>query len=122
MKAVVTGGAGFIGSHLVRSLLEEGAEVHIIDNISTGNESYVPYGAGLHRLDIRDEETAQLIRNQCPDIVFHQAAQADVQHSVGDPGFDAAVNITGTVHLIQACCQASVKKVIMLPLARFMEL
>lgn len=112
MKAIVTGGAGFIGSHLVETLIEHGAAVQVIDNLSTGNQDYLPLGVPLHHLDIRSEEAAERIRFERPDIVFHQAAQVDVQRSVKDPGYDAGVNIAGSVNIIQACMQASVRKII----------
>jgi UDP-glucose 4-epimerase len=112
MKAIVTGGAGFIGSHLVEALISQGAEVQVIDNLSTGNLSYVPAGIVLHQLDIRSEEAKQLIQTERPDIVFHHAAQVDVQRSVSDPGYDASVNIAGTANIIHACCLASVKKIV----------
>lgn len=112
MKIIVTGGAGFIGSHLVEALIEHGATVEVIDSLSTGNKDYLPIGVPLHHLDIRSEEAAERIRFERPDIVFHQAAQVDVQRSVKDPGYDAGVNIAGSANIIQACMQASVRKII----------
>ncbi|WP_019532873.1 NAD-dependent epimerase/dehydratase family protein [Paenibacillus ginsengihumi] len=112
MRAIVTGGAGFIGSHLAEALVAEGADVHIVDNLRTGFTEHVPPGATLHQLDIRSAEAVQLFRSVKPDVVFHQAAQVDVQRSVADPGYDASVNIAGTANILQACLQASVKKLI----------
>ncbi|MFD1178280.1 NAD-dependent epimerase/dehydratase family protein [Paenibacillus puldeungensis] len=112
MKAIVTGGAGFIGSHLVEALIAEGAEVHVIDNLSTGNINYLPKGASLHPLDIQSEKAADTIRQLSPDIVFHHAAQVDVQRSVMDPGYDAAINIAGTANILQACVHSGVKKIV----------
>lgn len=112
MKAIVSGGAGFIGSHLVESLLAEGAEVHVIDNLVTGHSNYVPLGATLHQLDIRDDEAKQLIVSLKPEVVFHLAAQVDVQRSVLEPDYDSGVNISGTVNLLEACRLMSVKKFI----------
>ncbi|WP_199623700.1 NAD-dependent epimerase/dehydratase family protein [Paenibacillus alkalitolerans] len=112
MKAIVTGGAGFIGSHLAEALVSEGAEVHVIDNLVTGNPEYVPPGAALHKLDIRQEETKEFIMSLQPDVVFHQAAQVDVQRSVRQPDYDAGVNIAGTVNILEACRLASVNKFI----------
>ncbi|MCS7458830.1 NAD-dependent epimerase/dehydratase family protein [Paenibacillus doosanensis] len=112
MKAIVTGGAGFIGSHLVEALLAEGINVQVIDNLSTGNADYLPAGVPLHRMDIRSEEVRELLLRERPDVVFHHAAQVDVQRSVSDPGADASVNIAGTANLVHACAQASVQKII----------
>lgn len=112
MKAIVTGGAGFIGSHLAEALIAEGAEVHVIDNLSTGNMDYLPKDASLHPLDIQSEEAADTIRQLSPDFVFHHAAQVDVQRSVMDPGYDASINIAGTANILQACVQSGVKKVV----------
>ncbi|SDF28377.1 UDP-glucose 4-epimerase [Fontibacillus panacisegetis] len=112
MKVIVTGGAGFIGSHLVEALVQQGAEVQVIDNLSTGNESYLPEGVPLYLLDIRSEEAGERIVFEQPDIVFHQAAQVDVQCSVKEPGYDAGVNIAGSANIMQACVRASVRKII----------
>ena len=112
MKMLVTGGAGFIGSHLAEALLAQGAEVHVIDNLSTGNRDYLPKNAALHTLDIQSEEAAGLIKRLKPDIVFHEAAQVDVQRSVKDPAYDAIINIIGAANTLQACCEAGVKKVV----------
>jgi UDP-glucose 4-epimerase len=112
MKVIVTGGAGFIGSHLVESLLSNGAKVHVIDNLVTGHSEHVPFGATLHPFNIRDEEAKELIISLRPDVVFHQAAQVDVQRSVLEPDYDAGVNIAGTVNLLEASRLASVKKFI----------
>lgn len=112
MKALVTGGAGFIGSHLAEALAAKGITVHVIDNLSTGNSQYVPDGAIWHQVDIISKEAEQLILRERPDIVFHQAAQVDVQRSVADPGYDASINIAGTANILQACAKASVKKVV----------
>ncbi|GJM76085.1 hypothetical protein HMSSN036_83010 [Paenibacillus macerans] len=112
MKMLVTGGAGFIGSHLAEALLAQGAEVHVIDNLSTGNRDYLPKNAALHTLDIQSEEAAGLIKRLKPDIVFHEAAQVDVQRSVKAPAYDAIINIVGAANILQACCEAGVKKVV----------
>ncbi|MCD9026469.1 NAD-dependent epimerase/dehydratase family protein [Cohnella silvisoli] len=112
MKALVTGGAGFIGSHLVERLLTDGYAVHVIDDMSSGSHSYVHSDAALHILDIRSEKCRQLITLEKPDVVFHLAAQADVQRSLQEPGFDADVNIAGTLNVLEACRDGSVSKFI----------
>ncbi|MNO27208.1 UDP-glucose 4-epimerase [compost metagenome] len=112
MKVIVTGGAGFIGSHLVEALVQQGAKVQVIDNLSTGNGDYLPKGVPLHQLDIRSEEAGDRIIYEKPDIVFHQAAQVDVQRSVKEPGYDAGINIAGSANVMQACVRASVQKII----------
>ncbi|ASR46138.1 NAD-dependent epimerase/dehydratase family protein [Paenibacillus kribbensis] len=112
MKALVTGGAGFIGSHLVRALADSGIRVHVLDNLTTGNVANVDPRAVLHMADIRSSEIRTLLIRESPDIVFHLAAQADVQHSIHQPDEDADVNVLGTIHLLQACHEASVSKLI----------
>lgn len=112
MKALVTGGAGFIGSHLARELLERQWEVHVIDDLSTGHASKVPPGATLHKVDIRQPEVEERIAGIKPDIVFHLAAQADVQRSIKEPDTDAAINITGTARILKACAAAQTRKLI----------
>jgi UDP-glucose 4-epimerase len=102
MRAMVTGGAGFIGSHLVDALLARGDEVHVVDNLSTGSRDNLASAAALHELDIRDETLEQLAARVRPEVVFHLAAQADVGTSVERPAFDADVNVVGTVRVLEA--------------------
>ncbi len=112
MKALVTGGAGFIGSHLVDALILNGAEVFVIDNFSSGHSSNLNTAAALYQLDICDSQVKQLIKEIKPDVLFHLAAQADVGRSVRNPAEDARVNIDGTIHLLEACVEESVKNFI----------
>src|SRR6266576_5278344 len=100
MRAIVTGGAGFIGSHVVDTLLERGEEVHVLDDLSTGRRERVAAGARLHVADIRaPDEVFDAVR---PDAVLHLAAQADVRASVERPDHDADVNILGTWRVLEA--------------------
>ena len=110
MRAVVTGGAGFIGSHLVEALVARGDDVLVIDDLSRGKAEYVPAGAELLRLDVREplEDSFWKFR---PDVCFHLAAQADVGVSVARPLDDAAVNILGTLNVLQAAEQHGTKVV-----------
>jgi UDP-glucose 4-epimerase len=101
MRAIVTGGAGFIGSHVCDALLARGDEVHVVDNLATGSRENVPAGAALHEQDIRSP-LADLFRDVDAQIVFHLAAQADVGTSVERPDFDADVNVVGTVRVLEA--------------------
>ena len=102
MRAIVTGGAGFIGSNLVDALVQRGAEVHVVDNLATGSRENLPDAADLHELDVRDEELERLAAQLRPDVIFHLAAQADVGTSVERPAFDAEVNVVGTVRVLEA--------------------
>jgi UDP-glucose 4-epimerase len=102
MRALVTGGAGFIGSHLVDALLADAAEVHVVDNLASGSRENLSAGAELHELDIRDEAIGELAARLRPEVVFHLAAQADVGTSVERPAFDADVNVVGTVRVLEA--------------------
>src|SRR5436309_3449114 len=106
-RAVVTGGAGFIGSHLVDALLARGDEVLALDDLSSGRRENLADalagGAALEQADIRDAGAVRrLLREWRPDVVFHLAAQADVSRSVADPDFDAQVNRGGTVNVLEA--------------------
>jgi UDP-glucose 4-epimerase len=112
VKIVVTGGAGFIASHIVDAYLEAGHEVHIVDDFSTGQSANVNSKATLHRVDIAEKQAARLIEQIKPDILSHHAAQMDVRHSVADPTFDARVNILGFINLLEACKDNGVKRVI----------
>ncbi|MFB9329636.1 NAD-dependent epimerase/dehydratase family protein [Paenibacillus aurantiacus] len=110
MKMVVTGGAGFIGSRLVQTLLNLGSEVHVLDNLSTG--STIHPLATLHKVDICHPQAREMIAALKPDVVYHLAAQADVQRSIQEPDFDASVNVVGTLNLLEACRRANVRKFI----------
>ncbi|HEV8365259.1 MAG TPA: NAD-dependent epimerase/dehydratase family protein [Gemmatimonadaceae bacterium] len=106
-RALVTGGAGFIGSHVADALLEQGYSVDIIDNFSSGDRRNVPVAATLHEMDITSSDAARLIRESRFDAICHLAAQIDVRKSVADPAFDASVNVGGTLNLIEAVRQSS---------------
>jgi UDP-glucose 4-epimerase len=109
MRAVVTGGAGFIGSHVVEALLARGDEVHVLDDLSKGKRERVAGGAELHVGDIRDPDAVfDAVR---PDAVFHLAAQADVRLSVERPDVDADVNVLGTVRILEAARRHDAKVV-----------
>jgi UDP-glucose 4-epimerase len=100
MRALVTGGAGFIGSHVVAALLERGDEVHILDDLSKGKLENIPADAELHISDIREPNAVfDVVR---PDAVLHLAAQADVRVSIERPDHDADVNVLGTVRILEA--------------------
>ena len=100
MRAVVTGGAGFIGSTLVDELLGRGDEVHVVDDLSAGKRERVAPEATLHVLDVR-EPLADALAGVRPEVVFHLAAQADVRVSVADPALDARTNVLGTINVLE---------------------
>ena len=100
MRAIVTGGAGFIGSHVVDALLGQGHEVHVLDDLSKGRRDRVAAGAELHVADIREPDA--VFEAARPGLVFHLAAQADVRVSVERPSYDADVNVLGTVQVLEA--------------------
>ncbi|MGH7717253.1 MAG: GDP-mannose 4,6-dehydratase [Gemmatimonadaceae bacterium] len=104
--ALVTGGAGFIGSHVADLLLEEGYDVDVMDDLTSGNREQVPEGARYHQLDITSPDAAAVIREGKFDVVCHLAAQIDVRKSVTDPAYDARVNIGGTLNLLEAVRQS----------------
>jgi len=117
MKALVTGGAGFIGSNLVDALLARGDEVTVVDNLSTGRrvnlEGALANGAELAELDIRDAAAlTELAAARKPDRVFHLAAQIDVRKSIEDPAFDATINIGGTANVLEAARAGGAKRVV----------
>ena len=101
-RALVTGGAGFIGSHVCDGLLSDGWAVDIIDDLSSGKREHVDRRARLHVVDIRSEEAAHIVERGGFDALIHLAAQMDVRRSVADPLFDASVNVVGTVNLLEA--------------------
>lgn len=112
MKILVTGGAGFIGSHVVEAYLAEGHEVRVIDNLATGRRSNVPAGVPLHEADIHSRETEGIFAEFRPDVVNHLAAQASVKVSTTDPVHDLEVNGGGTAKIARLCVEHGVKKMI----------
>lgn len=112
MKVLVTGGAGFIGSHVSDGLIEAGHEVVVIDNLSTGKAEFVNPKATFYELDITSPKVEEVFRRHPPQVVNHHAAQKDVNKSVQDPAFDAQVNILGTLNLLENCVRYGVKRVI----------
>src|SRR5919201_924038 len=117
MRALVTGGAGFIGSHLVDALLDRGDEVTVVDDLSTGRranlDSALARGAAFDEGDIRDAaRVAASLSAARPDIVFHLAAQIDVRKSIDDPAWDASINVGGTINVLEAARRAGVKRVV----------
>ena len=118
MRALVTGGAGFIGSNLVDALLDRAVEVDIVDTLVTGRrsnleEGALDRGARLHEVDITDAPTLNaLVADVGPDVIWHLAAQIDVRKSIEDPGFDSSVNVTGTINVLEAARLAGVGRVV----------
>jgi UDP-glucose 4-epimerase len=110
--ALVTGGAGFIGSHVADALVADGHKVTVIDDLSSGREANVPKEAELQVVDIRSREAAEIVRRSKPQAIFHLAAQMDVRRSTENPSFDADVNILGTLNLLTAAVEAGVTQVI----------
>ena len=112
MKILVTGGAGFIASHVADAYIEHGHEVVIVDNLSTGKRENINPKAIFYEMDIQDPELKTVFEKEKPDVVNHHAAQMDIRKSVADPLYDARVNILGTLNLLQNAVAAKVKKVI----------
>lgn len=109
MKVLVTGGAGFIGSHLVDRLIQEGHKVTVVDNLSTGKKENINKGAEFFKMDILNRRIERLFKKERFDIVSHHAAQIDVRRSVEDPLFDAQVNILGLLNILENAVQYGTK-------------
>ena len=117
MRALVTGGSGFIGSNLVDALVERGDEVTVVDDLSTGRRENLDHaltrGAELAELDIRDAEgVREQVAGSQPEVVFHLAAQIDVRRSAADPALDARINVEGTINVLEAARAAGVRRVV----------
>lgn len=112
MTILVTGGAGFIGSHVAEALLAAGHSVHILDDLSGGRRENVPDGAVLHVMDIRDAAVEALWAEHRFEVMHHLAAQMDVRRSVADPSYDADVNVRGLLNLMEAGRRNGLRKVV----------
>ena len=110
MKILVTGGAGFIASHISDAFINEGHDVFVLDNLSTGFERNINQKATFIKADITDKNLSALFEKEKFDVVNHHAAQMDVRRSVADPVFDANTNIIGTINLLQNCVRTGVNK------------
>jgi UDP-glucose 4-epimerase len=112
MKVLVTGGAGFIGSHLVDALIQRGYQVVVVDNLSTGRLENVNPAATFYKVDICSPKLKRIFGKERPELVNHQAAQTVIQKSMEDPVFDANQNILGSLNLILQCLRFGVKKIV----------
>jgi UDP-glucose 4-epimerase len=119
MRALVTGGAGFIGSTLVDRLLAEGHSVDVVDDLSSGSLANLAEARAdrtneikVHQVDIRDPGVVELIGRRQPEVIFHLAAQADVRVSVARPAFDAEVNVVGSINVLEGARLAGARKVV----------
>lgn len=112
MKILITGGAGFIGSHIQDGMLENQHEIIIVDDLSTGHRRNLNSDSEFHELDIRDDAMRDVFDSHRPDIVFHLAAQMDVRRSVREPTYDADVNIVGSIRLLELCREFGTERII----------
>jgi UDP-glucose 4-epimerase len=112
MKVLVTGGAGFIGSHAVDRLILEGHEAVVVDNLVTGKRRNINRAARFYKMDVQSWRLERVFRNERPNVVMHLAAQMDVRKSVEDPMFDAQVNVLGTLNVLQQAVKHGARKVI----------
>ena len=112
MKILVTGGAGFIGSHVVDTFIANGHEVVVVDDLSTGRRSNLNPAATFYQIDIRSDQLGEVFEKEKPQVVDHHAAQMDVRRSVVDPLFDAEVNVLGSIKLIELARQHNVERFI----------
>jgi UDP-glucose 4-epimerase len=113
MNILVTGGAGFIGSHIVDAYLADGHRVSVLDNLSTGKKANLNPSARFFNVDLRDSDgLANILKSEKFDVVNHHAAQMDIRRSVADPVFDASVNIVGMLTLMERCVHAGVRRIL----------
>jgi UDP-glucose 4-epimerase len=112
VRTLVTGGAGFIGSHIVDALLANGDDVAVVDSLVGGSRANVDPRARFYQEDIRDAGFASIVHREQPEVVFHEAAQKSVKKSTDDPVYDAQVNVLGLLNVLEACAGAGVRKIV----------
>jgi UDP-glucose 4-epimerase len=112
VKILVTGGAGFIASHVSDAFLALGHDVAIVDNLASGKRENLPSAAAFYEVDIRDDKLADVFRAAKPDVVVHHAAHIEVARSVREPAYDASINILGSLNLLERCREHGVRKII----------
>ncbi|MCC7370478.1 MAG: NAD-dependent epimerase/dehydratase family protein [Chloroflexi bacterium] len=113
MRVLVTGGAGFIGSHVVDAYIAAGLDVAVVDNLTTGSRANLNPAARLHEIDIRDADAlVRVFEQERPELVSHQAAQASVRLSMENPSQDAQINVLGSLNVLEACRKTGVRKLI----------
>lgn len=113
MRILVTGGSGFIGSHIAEQLRQRGDEVAVLDNLSTGSRDNLPTGLPFFLSDTRDRsQVTEVFDNWRPDVVCHQAAQMSVSRSVREPSFDAEVNVLGLLNVLENCVRTAVRRIV----------
>jgi len=112
LKVLVTGGAGFIGSHVTEVLVQAGHQVTVVDDLSTGKLLNLPEGIEFHQMDIRSDECSKLVADLGPEALFHLAAQIDVRKSVADPVLDADINVLGLIKLANSAAGAGCQRII----------
>ena len=111
-RALVTGGAGFIGSHLVDRLIQDGFRVTVVDDLSSGRRTNLNPGASFHCLDLSSAAVGEVFQAERPQVVFHLAAQTSVIRSLKDPAADARANVLGSLQLLEQCKRFQVERVI----------
>jgi UDP-glucose 4-epimerase len=112
MRCLVTGGAGFIGSHVVDRLIQIGHDVVVVDDLSSGHREHVHSSARFYQADIRDPGINEIFEYERPKIVSHHAAQMDVRRSVRDPQIDVSINIAGTINVLRCCVENGVNRIV----------
>ena len=112
MNVLVTGGAGFIGSHIVELLIAEGHDVAVVDDLKTGQRANLDPRARFYEVDVVSSDFESVLLAERPEVVYHQAAQMSVKVSTDDPRYDAQVNVLGLVNVLEACVAAGVRKLV----------
>jgi UDP-glucose 4-epimerase len=113
VKVLVTGGAGFIGSHVVEHLLRLGHRVTVVDNLSTGSRDHVPARVSLRRVDVADREFRTIAQTERPHVVLHLAAQPSVRRSIDDPPADARTNVIGSINVVRAAVECRARRIVL---------